>query len=70
MNKLIEQYNVPTMCGNSHRYKSKKGEISLINIPFLGGIEIMCIDGDLEMDCEERYGTIEGAEKRIEELLI
>ena len=58
------------LVGDSHRYKSNKGEISLIH-PCRATrewFEIFCCEGDLFQDVE-RYDTLEEAEKRITDLL-
>lgn len=55
----------------SHRYKTDKGEISLLypSCFTFDEFEIFCIDGDLFEDIE-RYPTLEQAESRIKELLV
>ena len=68
----MEQFTIDLKSGfePSHRYKTDKGEISMI-YPCsytMVGYEIYCIEGDL-FDDIERYGTIEEAENRIKELL-
>lgn len=76
MEKYIEQSAFPeelggsAQLGNSHRYKTEKGEISLLHpcrVTF-GSYEIYCIDGDLFEDIE-RYDTLKEAEARIYQLL-
>lgn len=70
---MIEKYiveNRSAMVGNSHRYKTSKGEISLVypcSVTF-DCYEIYCIEGDLFEDIE-RYNTLKEAEKRINKLL-
>ena len=61
---------VPTMCGNSYRYKTKKGEISLLYPCFAthNYYEIYCIEGDL-FDDIERFDTLGEAKARIAEVL-
>lgn len=56
--------------GDSHRYKTKRGEISLLfPSPFtMYSFEIYCIEGQL-FDGIERYDSLEEAENRIYELL-
>lgn len=54
----------------SHRYKTDKGEISLIyptDFTF-GDYEIYCVEGDLFSDIE-RYSSLEEAEERTTKLL-
>ena len=55
---------------DSHRYKTKKGEISLIypTSYTMNMFEIYCIAGDL-FDDIERYDTLKQAERRIKKLL-
>lgn len=55
---------------DSHRYKTDKGEISLIYPSWISmdSYEIYCIEGNL-FDDIERYDTLEEAEERINELL-
>ena len=55
---------------NSHRYITKKGEISLIYPSYasMDLYEIYCIKGDL-FDDIERFDSLEEAEKRIHILL-
>jgi len=54
----------------SHRYKTDKGEISMIYPSWVSddSYEIFCIEGYL-FDDIERYDTLEEAESRIKELL-
>ena len=61
---------MPDLSGPSHRYKTDKGEISLVNPCFatLNSYEIYCISGDLFEDIE-RFPTLKEAESRISELL-
>jgi len=70
---MIEKYTVKSenyFIMDSHRYKSEKGEISLVYPTSYTGntFEIYCIDGDLFEDVE-RYETLKQAEKRIVKLL-
>jgi len=55
---------------DSHRYKTEKGEISLIYPTryTMNMFEIYCIEGDL-FDDIERYESLKKAEKRIKKLL-
>ena len=58
------------LVGDSNRYKTDKGEISLV-YPCkvtMDRYEIYCISGDL-FDDVERYDTLDEAETRITELL-
>lgn len=62
---------VPTsLLGDSHRYKTDKGEISMIHPcgATMDCFEIFCIEGDF-MDDIERFETLKEAEDRINELL-
>lgn len=58
------------LLGNSHRYKTDKGEISCVHpcMATMDRYEIYCIEGELFGDIE-RYDTLEEAETRISELL-
>jgi hypothetical protein len=73
-NKVIERAIVesraPGLVGNSHRYKTEKGEISLLHpcMATMGKYEIYCIRGDL-FEGIERYLSLEDAEARINALL-
>lgn len=60
----------PNLVGDSHRYKTDKGEISLLHpcMSTFEQYEIYCIEGALFADIE-RYETLEEAETRINELL-
>ena len=60
----------PNLLGNSHRYKTNKGEISCVHpcMVTMEMYEIYCIEGDLFEDIE-RFDTLEEAEERINELL-
>jgi hypothetical protein len=66
----MEKFTVNGEVSNSHRYKTKKGEISLIYPSWvsMGLYEIYCIEGEL-FDGIERFDTLEDAEQRIYELL-
>jgi len=66
----ISTPSIPNLVGNSHRYKTDKGEISLIHPCYttMDMFEIYCISGDL-FEYIERYDSLEDAEKRINELL-
>ena len=59
-----------TLAGDSYRYKTSKGEISLLFPSWVTQhlFEIFCIDGDLFEDIE-RYDSLEEAEERINQLL-
>ena len=61
---------VPKKIWDSHRYISKKGEISLLHPSWvtMNTYEIYCIKGILFQDIE-RYDSLEEAKKRIYELL-
>lgn len=66
----MEKFTAYVGSALSHRYKTEKGEISLIH-PHrytMNMYEIDCIEGDLFEDVE-RYSTLEEAEQRINELL-
>lgn len=65
----MEQFTVPGFV-TSHRYKTDKGEISMIYPSWVSMdmYEIFCIEGKL-FDDIERFDTIEEAEERINELL-
>lgn len=75
---IVENKQVMTVKGmegkllvsDSHRYKTAKGEISMITPCYASFdmYEIYCIEGDLLQDIE-RYDTLEEAEERINELL-
>lgn len=56
--------------GDSHRYKTDKGEISLVHpcMVTMNAYEIFCIEGGL-FDDVERFDTLKDAEERINELL-
>tara|TARA_R110000796_G_scaffold161858_6_gene278656 strand:- start:1989 stop:2228 length:240 start_codon:yes stop_codon:yes gene_type:complete len=58
------------LIGDSHRYKTDKGEISMIYPcqSTFNSYEIYCIEGNLFEDIE-RYSTKEKAEERINKLL-
>lgn len=62
--------NFPNLLGDSHRYATDKGEISLLHPCYatMEMFEIYCTDGEL-FDDIERYDTLEQAEDRINELL-
>lgn len=73
----MEKYIVKTeselpkeFIGDSHRYKTKKGEISLLYPCFstMDCFEIYCIEGNLFNDIE-RFDTLDEAEEKINELL-
>lgn len=70
MEKYIKGSPVPDLVGSSHRYKTEKGEISLLYPSFatMELYEIFCIEGELFEDIE-RFDTLEEAEQRIRELL-
>lgn len=63
-------YNNSSFCGDSHRYETDKGIISLVHpcdMTFMS-YEIFCIEGNL-FDDIERYETLEMAEERILNLI-
>ena len=66
----IIKSGVKGILSDSNRYKTEKGEISLLQPckATFESYEIYCIDGDL-FDDIERYPSLEDAEKRIKELL-
>jgi len=67
----MEQFTIDLKSGfTSHRYKTDKGEISMVYpcSDTMFEYEIFCILGDL-FDDIERYETIEESENRIKELL-
>jgi hypothetical protein len=71
---MEESYSLPSivpLIGDSHRYKTDKGEISLVypSMFTFDLYEIYCVEGDL-FDDTERYNSIEDAEERIESLLL
>ena len=69
MEKYVKELT-KTISGNSYRYKTERGEISLIypSRYTLYRYEIYCIDGDL-FEGTERYETKEEAEELISALL-
>ncbi len=71
MTDEIEKFKTERGMSTSHRYRTKKGEISLVYLVSFTGhqYEIYCIDGDLFEDIE-RYETKEEAEERIKGLLL
>jgi hypothetical protein len=73
MEKYIVKSGLPdkTRLGDSHRYKTNKGEISLVYPCYstFNSYEIYCIEGSLFEDIE-RYKTLEEAESRINGLLL
>lgn len=70
LNTGISTENNPNLLSDSNRYKTEKGEISLLEpcMVTMGMYEIYCIEGDL-FDDIERYDTLEEAEERISILL-
>lgn len=66
----LDSVRFPNMLGDSHRYKTEKGEISLICPCYatFNAYEIYCTEGQL-FDDIERYDTLSEAEQRIKELL-
>jgi len=68
--KTIVRGEISLFIGDSHRYTTDKGTISLVypSKYTCGMFEIYSIDGDL-FDDIERYPTIKDAEDRIGELL-
>lgn len=67
---IIESKLPPDILGGSHRYRTDKGQISLIHPcrATSDTYEIYCIEGNLLKDVE-RFLTLEKAEKRIRKLL-
>jgi len=70
MEKSILKTGINGIVSDSNRYKTDKGEISLLApcIATMDTYEIYCCKGDL-FDDIERYDTIVEAEERINELL-
>ena len=70
MEKFIVENEIPGLLSDSNRYKTEKGEISMLTPcrATFNTYEIYCIEGDL-FDDIERYDTLEEAEARINELL-
>ena len=71
---MEESYSIPgiaSLSGYSHRYKTDKGEISLLypSMFTFDLYEIYCIEGNL-FDGVERYNSIEEVNERIESLLL
>jgi hypothetical protein len=64
-------YSFGGLVGDSNRYSTNKGEISLVGpcMATMQLFEIFCIEGDL-FDDVERYDTKEEAVNRIKELLL
>lgn len=69
-NTAIKSDIIPNLLGNSHRYKTLKGEISLVHpcASTMDSYEIYCIQGEL-FDDIEIFDSLEEAEGRIYELL-
>ena len=67
----ISNPGVSYLVADSHRYKTDKGEISLVypSMFTFDLYEIYCVEGDL-FDGIERYNSIEDAEERIGSLLL
>lgn len=70
MERKIVRTAIPQLVGNSHRYITDKGEISLLYPcrATMNTYEIYCIDCTLFEDIE-RYDTLEEAEERINQLI-
>lgn len=70
MEKFIVSNAIPGLLSDSNRYKTEKGEISMLTPcrATFNSYEIYCIEGNL-FDDIERYDTLEEAEARINELL-
>jgi hypothetical protein len=70
MEKEIKKTGIEGLLSDSHRYKTEKGEISMLPpcSPTFNSYEIYCWEGGL-FDGIERYDTLEEAEERINELL-
>jgi len=70
MEREIMKTGIEGMLSDSHRYKTNKGEISLLPPcrATFESFEIFCLEGDLFEDTE-RYDSLKEAEKRINELL-
>ena len=70
MERYIHENRLSGVVGDSHRYKTDKGEISLLHPCYatFQSYEIYCISGGL-FDDIERYDTLEEAETRIKDLL-
>jgi len=70
MEKSIVESKVKNLVGDSHRYKTNKGIISLVHPceVTMGMYEIYSIEGDLFEDIE-RFDTLKEAEDRINEVL-
>lgn len=64
-------FDLDNIMSESHRYKSKKGEISLLHPSraTFNSYEIYCVSENL-FDDIERYNSLKAAEKRIDELLL
>jgi len=71
MKKSYSIHGIIPLIGDSHRYKTDKGEISLVypSMFTFDLYEIYCVEGDL-FDDIERYNSIEDAEERIGSLLL
>lgn len=67
---IVRNDNVFGLVGDSHRYKTNKGEISLLYPCRLTNnmYEIYCVKGKL-IDDIERFYTLNEAEERIKNLL-
>ena len=70
MKKYVVNSNMPFLMGDSYRYETVRGIISLIHpcTATMHTYEIYCISGNLFTD-NERYETLEEAEERINKLL-
>lgn len=69
-NTGLDNTRFPNMLGDSHRYKTDKGEISMVHpcMATSDTYEIYCCEGDL-FENIERYSTLGEAETRVSELL-
>lgn len=70
MEKSISKSAIEGLVSDSNRYKTDKGEISLLTPckATMNLYEIYCIEGKL-FDDIERYDTLQESEQRIQELL-
>ena len=71
MEKSILNIGIEGLISDSNRYKTVKGEISLLTPcrATFNTFEIYCINGNLFEDIE-RYDTLQEAEERIHNLLL
>lgn len=70
MVREIKKTGIEGLLSNSNRYRTDKGEISMLTPckATFSSFEIYCCAGSL-FDDVERYGTLQEAENRINELL-